>query len=1485
MKARRATVKSFASLKAWLLLCLVMLCAAGVKAQTPYAIWCEDNTTLYFTNSNETYAAGGTYDGQSITTVWSGTEVTNHTSGVSSPWASSLYLSVKKVVFDESFKAVKPQTLSGWFYHASNLTTIEGLENLDTSEATSMANMFNGCSSLTTLDLRNFKLNFNITLQPTFINSMFEGCTSLTTIYCNDNWNDEIIIYNENHSGSDRIEAIDVFKDCDSLVGGNGAPYSYFQDGSASYACVDTDMRHGYFTQIEVHAIWCEGNSTLYFTNRPGWYGQGGKFYGQTITKVWSGDEVTNYSSDSFISPWMSDINQSVEKVVFDETFKTVKPLALHGWLYDAPNLSTIEGLEYLDTSEATSMANMFYNCNSLTSIDVSHFNTSNVTDMRNMFYDCSSLTSIDVSHFNTSNVTDIQRMFYNCSSLTSIDVSNFDVSKVASIEYMFYNCSSLTSLDLTNFKPNFDITLETTFFNSLFEGCSSLKTIYCNDNWYNEIDRYNENHSGSDRIEANNVFKGCTSLIGGNGTSYLHYNDPIYLFFACVDDDLHRGYFTQKKAHAIWCEENSTLYFTNSPGVFTQGDKFNGHTITNVWSGEEVTNYYSEEYPIYAPWASMIMSSCKTVFIDGTFKSVKPKTLRGYFLNASDLTTIEGLEYLDTSEATSMTSMFDNCNSLTSIDVSHFNTSNVTDMGNMFYDCSSLTSIDVSHFNTSNVTDMRNMFNDCSSLTSIDVSNFDVSKVASMEYMFYNCSSLTTLDLRNFKLNFDNTLQPDFISHLFEGCSSLTTIYCDEDWDDSILTYNENLSDSESSNRIEAINVFEGCTSLVGGNNTSFDGTKINNEYARPDLTGLPGYFTSDRIDEIKPYAIWCADNRTLTFVYSAKTYKAGGFYEDTKITKIWSEDAVTNTGDSQPQWIIDELKDQSTGCSKVVFHESFQEVRPKSLNHWFFNMKNLTKIEGLEYLNTGEATDMSSMFSNCSFLTAIDVSLFDTRNVTTMNGMFANTSLQEIDLRSFDVSKVSDVSGMFQNCDQLTTIYCDVDWSSVTSTSFMFENCQSLVGGNQTAFESSHKDGSYARPDVEGTPGYFTVDVEKIYVIWCEDNATLYFTYGDNRCIKNGIHEGHTVTKYWTEDFEGSLYVDNNPQEALPMWSNYGDGENLSTLCQSVVFEPSFSNARPTSLRGWFYWFEQLTSIEGLDNLNTSEVTNMSLMFANCSKLTSLDVNSFNTSKVTIIDGMFSGCSNLTTIYCNNDWSQGLIDGSVSLFGRCESLVGGNGKTFYEYDRNKEKLIYARPDSEEKPGYFTSAFKYNISSAGAGTLYMDYAVKIPEADNFEVYYISSIDSEGTLHLTEIKDVIPANTGVIIFGNEGSYLLTKYSGEVDAIDGNQLQGVAETTSMASLKAQHGTDIYVLSRGKDSNINFLKAGSGMKTIPANRAYLPYSNASGAKELTIVFDEATGIGNVTTEKAERTGVYNMAGQRVAKPQHGIYIVNGKKILIP
>ena len=757
-------------------------------------------------------------------------------------------------------------------------------------------------------------------------------------------------------------------------------------------------------------------------------------------------------------------------------------------------------------------------------------------------------------------------------------------------------------------------------------------------------------------------------------------------------------------------------------------------------------------------------------------------------------------------------------------------------------------------------------------------------------------------------------------------------------------------------------------------------------------------------------PYAIWCYDNATFYFVNSERAYRAGDVYDGKFITRVWSGEQVTETAGWKEDFSHNEDMNLHIECQKIVFDESFKDVKPSNLSQWFYYFEKVTSIEGIEYLNTSEATKMDWMFRSCSELTTIDVSNFDTskvtdmssmfhgcfgltnilgleklntsnvtnmtemfhtckgltnidvsnfdtRNVTDMSWMFFNchnltsisgienlntsnvtnmrnmfngcSALTVLDLSSFDVSKVVNINQMFDGCKSLKRIYSKNDWntqySGTASTAYMFNDCTSLVGGNSTAFDSDHIDKEYARIDRAGTPGYFTNKNKEAYAIWCEGNSTLYFTY----TTLGDTFDGQTITKVWSGD-ELTNYGDQ------PQWT-----EVVYRKCTKVVIDQSFSEVKLTSMKRWFKGFSHsdlqfegldnlntsevtdmsymfngcsnlttidlrnfdtgnvknmsgmfrdcgsLTSISGLENLNTSNVTNMSFMFYGCSSLTVLDLSSFDVSKVEYLTQMFEGCTSLETIYSKNDWNT-QYPGTAStafMFNNCTSLIGGNGT---EYSLAYTNGIYANLDVNGKRGYFTSTFEYAISSATVGTLYMDYPVNIPEADYFEAYYVKSINSEGTLYLKKVKDVIPANTGVIIFGNEGSYKLYRSSKEVAAIDDNLLCGVTEETSVADLQTQHGTDIYVLSRGKDSYINFLKAGSGVKNIPANRAYLPYSTASGAKELTIVFDEegseATGIDNVATEKAESTGVYNLSGQRVANPQHGIYIVNGKKVVM-
>ena len=202
--------------------------------------------------------------------------------------------------------------------------------------------------------------------------------------------------------------------------------------------------------------------------------------------ETWSVYDKKNYKS----------LGERTKRIVFTDSFSDYRPTSTARWFANLTNLTTIEGLENLNTSAVTDMSEMFYNCSSLTSLDLSNFNTSAVTDMGSMFSDCSGLTSLNLSNFNTFAVTNMEGMFYGCSGLKELNVSNFNASKVTDMYQMFYGCSSLTSLNLSNFN-----TSEVTDMRYMFYGCRSLRTILNPNTWRSD----NSQH----------MFDGCTPLIG----------------------------------------------------------------------------------------------------------------------------------------------------------------------------------------------------------------------------------------------------------------------------------------------------------------------------------------------------------------------------------------------------------------------------------------------------------------------------------------------------------------------------------------------------------------------------------------------------------------------------------------------------------------------------------------------------------------------------------------------------------------------------------------------------------------------------------------------------------------------------------------------------------------------------------------------------------------------------------------------------------
>ena len=319
-------------------------------------------------------------------------------------------------------------------------------------------------------------------------------------------------------------------------------------------------------------------------------------------------------------------------------------------------------------------------------------------------------------------------------------------------------------------------------------------------------------------------------------------------------------------------------------------------------------------------------------------------------------------------------------------------------------------------------------------------------------------------------------------------------------------------------------------------------------------------------------------------------------------------------NSGENRPEWFTHYFE-----TSKVVFEASFVNARPTSCYAWFRNFKNLTQIEGIENLNTENVTSMSSMFDSCSGLISLDVTNFNTANVT-------------------------DMSYMFYCCYKLKEIYVSDKFvtDDVISSVYMFMGCNSLSGDIDWTSDKA-TDKTYAKT----AGGYFR---DKAYDNrpWVKyADGTLTFLYGYKKTLGENEYELNSGTH-------------------LPAW--YGKSGNVT----KAVFDASFANARPTSCYSWFCDFGNLKQIEGIENLNTTNVTEMASMFYGCSQLTSLDVTHFNTENVVHMENMFINCSSLASLDVTHFNTENVAN-MGSMFDGCSSLTSLDVTNF-----NTENVVW---------------------------------------------------------------------------------------------------------------------------------------------------------------------------------------------------------------
>ena len=1047
-------------------------------------------------------------------------------------------------------------------------------------------------------------------------------------------------------------------------------------------------------------------------------------FYSTNIPKINLG---SNFDTSSVTN--MLDMFRSITTINLNlgDKFDTSKVTNMSGMFDGATHLETLNLGSKFNTSKVTDMSFMFGMMNSLEELDLGDsFDTSNVTNMDSMFgsWDSEyqySIKKLDLGDkFDTSNVTNMHYMFFGINSLEELDLGNkFDTSKVTDVAGMF-NCMTrlktimvgddfdLSSVEEDSFMfgyseylmgenaTTYDINHKNSEYariDDILNGKPGYFTHSSSDTSYGKLIsgpefnlKLNKLSTGNDNLEIiSSEYEGVRypQLVDTNTGSFFEYNYNVTAIMRASLDDL-------KNARSLLSLTNNNKISTNDSDrpIIAWFDDSSG-----------IIYYYSTAKTLLVNEDASIMfngfSSALSLDFGSAFDTSNVTNMFSMFGSMYDLRELDLGDNFDTSKVTNMISMFSGLQNISSLDLGDkFDTSNVIYMMDMFDSLFSsgrvLPSWELGDkFDTSKVTNMAYMFASIG-VNKIDLGDkFNTSKVLNMEGMFAD-SGLVELDLGK---HFD-TSKVINMSYMFAE-STLEAIYVSSDFDLSSLELDDEM--------------FFDSYNLLGGSGTEYDYEHIDAEYARiddPD-NGKPGYFTlgdySETVTQSKlisgpeinilihrlssgyehlelvleeqygqNYYVYIDNVAGEEYYYSNQVYvfERANKRMYNSVKDSLTEVNVISTADSDyPAYL---WRDDDSGII-YIYTQAKKLVLNENSSFMFFHLSSIEYID-MSIFDTSQVTDMSYMFSGDESLEEIYFGRnFNTSNVTNMSHMFEDTWLEELDLSSFDTSKVTDMSYMFSTNDNLQVLNLGnkFDTSNVTNMAYMFEEAcvQEINLGDK--FDTSS-----------------VINMEGMFVN----------TYGlEELNLGNNFNTSNVTNMSYM--FSGSNL------KSLDLGENF-DTSNVTNMegmfdfllyLRTLDLGDKFDTSKVTNMSYMFGgggddWYSMEELILG-DKFDTSNVTDMSYMFCNNRSLTELDLgDKFNTSKVTNMTYMFGLMGNLTTIYVANDFDLSSLEDENSGYYTFEAsnLVGGSGTS---YDYNNNDASYARIDDPEhdRPGYFT--------------------------------------------------------------------------------------------------------------------------------------------------------------------------------------------------
>ena len=1153
---------------------------------------------------------------------------------------------------------------------------IIGLDTWDTSHVKDFTNLFSGQKYITELDLSNFTF--------TSVDAVMYMCadmSKLAKIILPESYNN-LQIREDNHLALNYVwtnVATNATVTAEELT--VAGTYELRLDPDTAYA------------DVNAYAI-LTSKGTLIFQNS------------DELADTTYGTVVETWEVDTSNHPWTGDAyRDSVKKVIFNN--KLVGRTYTSYMFCNLANLTTLTNLGYLDTSNVTSMYEMFYDSPKIISIDVSEWDTSKVTNFGWMFgcddysaSDSSLKEIIGVENLVTSSATSIYCMFYQCKNLTELDVSAWDISNVTDISWTFTR-TKIKKLDLRNW--NFSKVTDATNF---VLGNVNLRTVVLPESYGNlPIDKRAVGFMGNwesittgakyTGTQMNNLMPAVTdtyhaiATAGDNAYAILYNSGKMVFQLGNIPEEDYGSvigtYLVKPSYDGAWTSEktkiNEVIFKDEIVGVLDMSNGNGGYNNTNTWFG-----------------------------------------------NCSTLISVKNADKLDTSKVTEVFNLFANCTILETVQGTEaWTLENCTDFARMFYLCPNLKSIDLSNVNSSKGTTFYRMFENCKSLEVVDLSNWDFSYATSCDAVFAQLNansklykiilpdSATVFNPENFglkgistywvkngteKVSYSATnaggtyelLVNEVIFKPTTNTEDYVTFYITKD----TPTYNipDNLLNMPANNGHE----FLGWADKTG---KLFEGTVIDKN--TPNEL-LPKY-------EYEPQtAVYGTDLYVMVYQNGTENtlvYQKGNEPDPDYGTFIGS--TLATTVNSKPALYIGQVKvnNKTYNGDRIVIKDRLTNLPAVSLQLYTYGTSNTTDTycENLELIDLTNINHIQLTFkgnssnSTGSVYGLAGMAQWNTSTVTSLYLFVAEEDLTHTDipdLSNWNTSNVTNMSYAFECAKGDMSFAKNWNTSSVETMTHIFDETQldKLEVANWNT--ENVKDLSYAfrkyngLTDISEISNWNTENVDNMSYLFYFSNSgnissiknwnlssctNLAYAFAENT---NFGGKAFDIIKDWdvsnVMNFEGIFMNDTGLAEAELNW-NFENAKNMSSMFNGCTKLTKFTgNAQWTpkqdsnTMANLFYNCKNLVDVSGVATWNTSNVVDLSGAFYYCklpnlNALANWDVSKVVNMNSTFHSNLYSSEAALYDISALANWNTASLQSLNSTFAENSRLYSLDG------------------------------------------------------------------------------------------------------------------------------------------------------------------------------------------------------------------------------